>query len=306
MKVAILGSDTSSEVQYLASVLEKAEHQVRIVSVFERTLEVLQSDRPDICCIASDTSENDGALQGMLDLARVPYVGSSSEVCHLAKNDRLIAYVLGRYAEAAEENYSVEPLASFALSHDLLRVNKEAFILLCEERIPGSYPFEVLQDGIATKVDDRGAFEQCVDAFLENDSASDKGSTSATLEVRQWVEGIALSVAVLGTGWDAHVLPPVEQTAEATYVAPVRMDHLSVNEEMAQAIRSEIERCAFEICLALGVQDFAVVRLIWDGAQVRLAGVDVAPSMAEGGVFATACVAAGLSIEGVLDHLVSL
>ena len=72
-----------------------------------------------------------------------------------------------------------------------------------------------------------------------------------------------MSVAVLGTGWDAHVLPPIDETKNA----PVSLVALSSSDEVAQAIRSEIERCAFEVCLALGLRDFALVRLVWDGAR---------------------------------------
>ena len=120
--------------------------------------------------------------------------------------------------------------------------------------------------------------------------------------VRQWVEGIRMSVAVLGTGWDAHVLPPIDETKNA----PVSLVALSSSDEVAQAIRSEIERCAFEVCLALGLLDFALVRLVWDGAQVRMAEVETLPSFAEGSAFEVGCKTAGLSIEGVLNHLVEL
>ena len=43
-----------------------------------------------------------------------------------------------------------------------------------------------------------------------------------------------------------------------------------------------------------------------DGAQVRMAEVEAAASFAEGSAFEVACKTAGLSIEGVLNHLVEL
>ena len=58
--------------------------------------------------------------------------------------------------------------------------------------------------------------------------------------------------------------------------------------------------------MALGLRDFALVRLVWDGAQVRMAEVETLPSFAEGSAFEVACKIAGLSIEGVLNHLVEL
>ena len=28
--------------------------------------------------------------------------------------------------------------------------------------------------------------------------------------IEQWIDGVEMAVSVLGTGWDAHALPPVE------------------------------------------------------------------------------------------------
>ena len=60
------------------------------------------------------------------------------------------------------------------------------------------------------------------------------------------------------------------------------------------------------MCLALGAQDFAQVELIWDGAQVRFVSVDLLPSLAASTPFEAAGAQAGLTLAGVLDHLVSL
>ena len=87
---------------------------------------------------------------------------------------------------------------------------------------------------------------------------------------------------------------------------PVELSALATDEATAQAIRSELERCAFEVCLALGAQDFAQVELIWDGAQVRFVSVDLLPSLAASTPFEAAGAQAGLTLAGVLDHLVSL
>ena len=89
-----------------------------------------------------------------------------------------------------------------------------------------------------------------------------------------------VTVPVLGSGWDAYALPPVEIVAkEASAIrSPAHAGRgravrtcapasLSNDEADAQAIRAEIERAALEVCRAYQVRDLARVDLVWDGAQ---------------------------------------
>ncbi len=49
-------------------------------------------------------------------------------------------------------------------------------------------------------------------------------SYDEAVNIEQWVDGVELSVSILGTGWDAHALPPVEIVArEGFYDAAARM-----------------------------------------------------------------------------------
>ena len=137
--------------------------------------------------------------------------------------------------------------------------------------------------------------------------------------IEQWVEGVEMAVSVLGTGWDAYALPPVEivptkglygtearmEPGAVQYFAPVRPASLSDDEGDAQAIRAEIERAALEVYRAYNARDLARIDLIWDGAQARVFEVNVSPGMAERSLFPAACAAAGLSLSSVLNELVS-
>lgn len=341
MKVAILADNTTmqSEASLLAQALQNAEHQVELLDVDEQVVAQLQAKRPEICCIASGTKGSEGALQELLELLQIPYLGSQSEACRLSSEARSSMFAMRRYAEASEEDVIAEPLVSFSLSSDLLTTDAEALANICEARIPGAYPIEIKplrSEGFsqreselseqASQEDADPGISQAAFVSSEDSASLLVNSKEELLEafkacepfgctVCQWIEGLRLSVAVLGTGWDAHVLPPVEEvpvakdSAEAASVeliAPVRLESLSSDESIAQAIRSEIERAAFEACLSLGMRDFALVRVIWDGAQVRFVGIEALPSMAANSAFSKACEAAGLSVAGVLNHLVSL
>lgn len=345
MNVAILADkhNAASEAKEIQQALEQGEHQARILEVEKDVMASLQAMRPEICVIAPRTSGSSGSLQEMLELLQIPYLGSGSEACRLSVDEQLSMFAMRRYAEASEEDVVVEPLVSFRFPPELIQTNSEALIEACEKRIPGGYPFEVQagwqgwqaeaqfkaqtedQSGAQGKVKDKEDAEsqgngQGEKAFSSEGLSVDSLKTFTKIGtheelaaafascaeigcvVRQWVEGVRLSVAVLGTGWDAHVLPPFDKATQA----PVGASALAFDEQVAQAIRSEIERCAFEICLALGVRDFALVELIWDGAQVRFSGVETLPSLTADSAFALACKASGLSVEGVLNHLVSL
>ena len=139
------------------------------------------------------------------------------------------------------------------------------------------------------------------------------------MNIEQWVDGVELSVSILGTGWDAHALPPVEIVARegfydaaarmaddaVEFFCPVRDKSLSPNAVDAQAIRAEIERAALEVYRAYSVRDLGRVDLIWDGGAARCFEVDVSPGMTERSLFPMACAAAGLSLPAVLDTLVN-
>ena len=341
MKVAILADNTTmqSEASLLGQALQNAEHQVELLDVDKQVVAQLQAKRPEICCIASGTKGSEGALQELLELLQIPYLGSQSEACRLSSDAQLSMFVMRRYVEASEEDVIAEPLVNFSLSSDLLTTNAEALANICEARIPGGYPIEIKplrSEGFsqreselseqASQEDADPGISQAAFVSSEDSASLLVNSKEELLEafkacepfgctVCQWIEGLRLSLAVLGTGWDAHVLPPVEEvpvakdSAEAASVeliAPVRLESLSSDESIAQAIRSEIERTAFEACLSLGMRDFALVRVIWDGAQVRFVGIEALPSMAANSAFSKACEAAGLSVAGVLNHLVSL
>lgn len=305
------------EAEAMAAALIKGEHQADIIDASQNVIASLQTHRPDICLIAPGACGVDGTLQGTLDLLQIPYVGSGSRTCRIVRAKDAVPFVVARCGDASGDELSFEPLASFVVSQALYQANGSALVAALEQCVPGGYPMEV-------------CLEAGPSALVNNEEELNDGLSRVTAQgtalVRQWVEGVALSVCVLGTGWDAHVLPPVEvvhQAADASassdgsatvvafqpgsdLFAPVRQGSLSSDEGVAQAIRSEIERVAFDVCLALGARDCAVVELIWDGAQVRFVDIDCVPEMSEGSVFSEACKAAGLSIEGVLDRLVSL
>ena len=136
--------------------------------------------------------------------------------------------------------------------------------------------------------------------------------------VQPWAEGVQLSVPVIGAGWNAFALPPVEIVAkEGWYDAaarqasdavelhvPVRNASLSPSEADAQAIRAEIERAVLETYRALGMRDCGCIDLIWDGAQAIILEAVANPCFSAEAPFAQAAKAAGLTLPNLLNELV--
>ena len=135
------------------------------------------------------------------------------------------------------------------------------------------------------------------------------------------MEGVHLTVGILGDADDLQVLPPVEVVRNdrvvldeergigrttTDYFAPVRLDSLSTELEQAQAIRNEIERTALDAYFACGCRDLATIDLVWDGARARVLGVDTAPTLGAGDIVPLACEAANIALADVLDALVAI
>ena len=323
MKVAILVGGASSEREVslesgkrACEALEEAGHTVTVLEVDNDLASNLRAERPDVCVIAvSGKSGEEGTLQGLLEFLDIPHIGSSADVCRTVADKSLLAAHMQACCEfSGEQTVAAWPLGFCFAKAAFNDLGAMAVMDLCAERVPGGYPLAVKPacGGLAFGVHKVSSKEELVDAVR------DAFTFDSQVIVQQWVEGVELSVSVLGSGWDAYALPPVEIVPRkglyltdarldgnaVDYHAPVRMESLSQDESTAQAIRSEIERAALEVYRAFGMEGYGRVALIWDGAQAQVLEVAVAPSFAERSLLSAACEAAGLTVPAVLDRLV--
>lgn len=324
MKVAVLMGGSSFEREFsLASgrhvclALEEAGHKVVPLDTTSDLVPTLRSERPDVCYSALHGKHGeDGTIQSLLEFIGIPFVGSPASVCQRTWNKDSMHSEMAVYRIITGE----EPVASWPqgiyLTRDAFKDMGAATALdLVEDRVIGGYPVAVkpAHGGSAMGVHRVDSIGDLGEAILDALSFDD------AVVVEQWVDGVEMAVSVLGTGWDAYALPPVEIVPKGRlydtaarldpelvdFITPVRPASLSENESDAQAIRSEIERAALEVYRAYNVRDLARVDLIWDGAQARVFEVNVSPGMTEDSLFPAACTAAGLSLSRVFDELVS-
>ncbi len=324
MKVAVLMGGSSFEREFslasgknVCAALEEAGHKVVPLDTTEALVPTLRSEKPQVAYSALHGKHGeDGTIQSLLEFLGIPFVGSRASVCRSTWNKDSLHDTMAVYREITGE----PPVASWpqgiCIASDAFKDMGAATALdLVEERVIGGYPVAVkpAHGGSALGVHRVDSVDQLGEAILDALSYDDH------VVIEQWIEGVEMAVSVLGTGADAYALPPVEIVPKrglydtearlddslVDYYAPVRLTSLSQREEEAQAIRAEIERAALEVYRAYGVQDLGRIDLVWDGAQARVMETNISPGMTEHSLFPASCTAAGISLPGALDKLVS-
>lgn len=325
LKVAVLMGGSSFEREFsldsgkrVCGALEEVGHKVVPLDTNSELVPTLRSEKPDVVYNALHGKHGeDGTIQSLLEFLGIPFVGSPASVCHRAYNKDALHSSVRNYRDiTGESGFASWPQGVF-LSRDAFKDMGAATALdLISERVIGGYPVAVkpAHGGSALGVHKVKDQEQLGEAIL------DALSYDSAVNIEQWIDGVELSVSILGSGWDAHALPPVEivshneffdsaarlDFSQVDFYCPVRMESLSPDPAEAEAIRSEIERAALEVYRAYSVRDLGRIDLIWDGAQAKCFEVDVSPGMTKNSLFPAACDAAGLSMSAVLNELVNV
>ena len=324
MKVAVLMGGSSLEREFslasgkrVCAALEEAGHKVVPLDTTSDLVPTLRSERPQVAYSALHGKHGeDGTIQSLLEFLEIPFVGAGADVARDTWNKATLPGVMESYKVLSGEALAASWPRGICIARDAFKDMGAATALeLFEQRIPGGYPLCVKPacGGSAMgmhKVEEAGDLGRAILDALTYDNA---------VLVEQWIDGVEVAVSILGEGWDAHALPPVEIVARSgrfdtearltdgavEYFTPVRLESLSNDEAQAQAIRAEIERAALEVYRAFGVHDLGRVDIIWDGAQARVLEIDISPGMTERSLFPAACEAAGLSLPAVFNELVS-
>ena len=325
LKVAVLmgGQSFEREVSLesgkrVCAALEEAGYKVVPLDTNDALVPTLRSEKPQVVYNALHGKHGeDGTIQSLLEFLGLPFVGSPASVCHCTWNKDSLHSSLEKYRDITGEAGIARWPQGVYIARDAFKEMGAASALdMVPERVIGGYPMAVkpAHGGSALGVHKVKDQEHLGEAVLDALSYDD------AVNIEQWVDGVEVSVSILGSGWDAHALPPVEIVSQREFYdaearlnselvefhCPVRLDSLSPDAEQAQAIRAEIERAALEVYRAYSVRDLGRIDLIWDGAQAKCFEVDVSPGMTSHSLFPTACEAAGLSLTAVMDELVNV
>lgn len=324
MKVAVLMGGSSFEREFslesgknVCAALEEAGHRVVPLDTNSDLVPTLRSERPDVVYNALHGKHGeDGTIQSLLEFLGIPFVGSPASVCHRSWNKDALHSSLEKYRLLTGEDAVASWPRGVYIARDAFKDMGAATALdLIAERVPGGYPVAVkpAHGGSALGVHRVDSQEELGEAIL------DALSYDTAVNIEQWVEGVELSVCIIGTGWDAYALPPIEIVSKGSFFdaearikeglvefeCPVRLASLSPDEGVAQSMRAEIERAALEVYRAYSARDLGRVDMIWDGGSARCFELDVSPGMTNRSLFPTAVDAAGLSLASVLNEMVN-
>ena len=240
----------------------------------------------------------DGAIRGVLDLAGVPYAGSSPHACRVAF-DKPIAKALLRSAGVATPEAVALPHSTFRElgAHGVLDriLDRLGLPLIVKPSSGGSaLGASVVRDAAALPA----AMVHC---FSYGDTAL----------VERFVEGAELAVSVVDLDGATRALPAVEivpkegvfdyaarYTAGATdYYTPARLDDRVLDAATAVALAAH---------RVLGLRDLSRTDLVVDAAGTPwFLEVNVAPGMTETSLLPMAVAAAGLDLGTVCRDLLT-
>ncbi len=238
----------------------------------------------------------DGALREVLDVAGVPYVGSSPAACRIAWDKPT--------AKALAVRAGLSTPGSVVLPHAAFRELGAGAVL---DRLVGHLGLPLIvkpaRGGSALGTNRVDKPDELPSAMV---SCFSYGEAAL---VEQFVEGTELAITVLDTGDGPRALPPVEivplsgvydYTARYTaghteFYCPARLS----DEVAAAAVDAAVVAHA-----ALGLRDLSRVDLVVDAAGVvQLLEVNTAPGMTETSLLPMAVDAAGLSFGALLREL---
>jgi D-alanine-D-alanine ligase len=241
-------------------------------------------------------SGEDGALLGLLELAGVPYVGSSARSARLAWDKPT--------AKALAESAGIRTPRSVTLPKDTFReLGAAAVLRLVTEAMPAPYAVKPARGGSAqgvTIVRDADALPRAmVDAYTYGDVAL----------IEQLVEGTEVAIGVLDTGDGPAALPATEIVPtsgvygyEARYNAGLTRFYTPAR--ITAAAASAAAEAAVGIHRALGIGQVSRVDIIIDAdGEPWFLEVNVIPGLTETSLLPQGLAAAGIEVGELYRRL---
>ncbi len=234
----------------------------------------------------------DGAVQGLLELSGIPYVGcgiESSAICM----DKSLAYVVARSAGIATPAFSILDRA------DVAAPNEWAYPAFVKPARSGS-SFGV------TKVECADEVDAALATAREYDSK---------VVIEQAIVGTEVGCAVLGNGADLvvgevdqitlrHGIFRIHQEAEPEHGSENAV--VTVPADLTAAQRDEIRATATSIYTALGCEGLARVDMfLQDDGRIVLNEVNTLPGFTTYSRYPRMMAAAGLGLAELIDRLIA-
>jgi D-alanine-D-alanine ligase len=281
----------------VADALRAAGVQVSLRDPDATLLDFLRDTPPAVVWpVLHGASGEDGALLGLLELAGVPYVGSSARSARLAWDKPT--------AKAIAESAGIRTPRSVTLPKDTFReLGAAAVLRLVAESVPAPYAVKPARGGSAqgvTIVSDADALPRAmVDAYTYGDVAL----------IEQLVVGTEVAIGVLDTGDGPEALPATEIVPtsgvygyEARYNAG--LTRFFTPARISPEATSAASATAVDIHRALGIGQMSRVDIIIDAAgDPWFIEVNVIPGLTETSLLPQGLAAAGVEVGDLYRRL---
>ncbi|CCE76866.1 D-alanine--D-alanine ligase family protein [Clavibacter nebraskensis] len=281
----------------VADALRAAGVQVSLRDPDATLLDFLRDTPPAVVWpVLHGASGEDGALLGLLELAGVPYVGSSARSARLAWDKPT--------AKAIAESADIRTPRSVTLPKDTFReLGAAAVLRLVAESVPAPYAVKPARGGSAqgvTIVSDADALPRAmVDAYTYGDVAL----------IEQLVVGTEVAIGVLDTGDGPEALPATEIVPtsgvygyEARYNAG--LTRFFTPARISPDASSAASATAVDIHRALGIGQMSRVDIIIDAAgDPWFIEVNVIPGLTETSLLPQGLAAAGVEVGDLYRRL---
>lgn len=281
----------------VADGLQSLGHQVTVLEPDAALLGYLRDNRPDVVWPAlHGSSGEDGALRALLELARVPFVGSTTDAARLAWSKPTAKTIVARAGVATPESVTL-PKETFRElgANSVLETVLSAFAmpLVVKPAHGGS------AQGVTVVTAPDELPRAMVDAYTYADVAL----------IERKVEGVEVSVAVLDTGDGPVALPPVEiEPIDGTYTFDARYNagetRFYVPARLEPNTLAAVAAAATAAHSALGLRHLSRVDLIVDADGVPwFLEANVLPGLTETSIMPQAIAASGRDLGDVYATL---
>ncbi len=270
----------------VADGLQSLGHRVTVLEPDAALLGYLRESRPDVVWPAlHGSSGEDGALRALLELAGVPFVGSTTDAARLAWSKPAAKTVVARAGVATPESVTL-PKETFRElgANSVLETVLSAFeVPLVVKPAQGGSAQGVTVVAVAAELP-----RAMVDAYTYADVAL----------IERKIEGVEVSVAVLDTGDGPLALPPVEiEPLEGAYTFDARYNagetRFYVPARLEPDVLDAVCAAATAAHSALGLRHLSRVDLIVDADGVPwFLEANVLPGLTETSIMPQAIAAA--------------
>ncbi|MBP2364846.1 D-alanine--D-alanine ligase family protein [Pseudonocardia parietis] len=282
----------------LAGALRANGVDVREWDVDSALLERLDKDRPDVVAVALHGGEGEnGAVQQVLELLGIPFVGTPSGACRRAWDKPSVKAELARAGLSTPE--------WVALPHSTFReLGAQGVLNAIVERLGLPLVLKPDQGGSALGVQVVRSAEELPAAMVSCFAYAD------TVLVERFVAGTEVAVSVVHDGDEPRVLPPVEvevpsgfydytsryTPGAATFHCPARLP---------EDVLTTLADTALTAHRLLGMRDISRVdAIVGPSGEVHVLEMNVSPGLTDTSLLPTAVAADGSDLATVYQALV--